>query len=303
MKEIRLRSLRDRQKKRLSDIENLPAPQIRPADGEGLTLPDSKKKLLLRKASKMIVLSIFVFLIGGFGGVWLDRIFLPNLLVEYPSLNRYDLLKRVNERTTIVRETENVTISQEEGTAEAIERVRPSVTEIMARDASGQYTPIGTGIIFTSDGYVLTPLKNIYSGTGLNMDIQVRLKDGASSAAEIISQSTDYSLAILKIDRGNLPVIPYADSGNLRLGEKLIIVDNTIVTDIISRIINDYTMPGSTDSSYQQRIQIVQNLGQTSSGAAVINVEGKLVGVGQEGNLVIPIGQLRDYVATGIVKQ
>jgi S1-C subfamily serine protease len=286
----------------LSSIENPPASQ--PVVGkESSALPAPKKKIFLTKASRLVAFAVFVFLIGGFGGVWLDRILLPNLLVEYPSLNQYDLLKRMNERTTIVRETEEVTISQEEGTADAIERVRPSVTEIMTKDASGQYAPIGTGIILTSDGYVLTPLKNIYSGANLNADLQVRLKDGTSSAAEIISQNTDYSLAILKIDQSNLPVIPYADSDNLRLGEKLIIVDDTIVTDIISRTINDYKMPGSTDSSYQQRIQIVQDLGVTSSGAAVINVEGKLVGVGQEGNLIIPIGELREYVATGTVKQ
>jgi S1-C subfamily serine protease len=303
MEEVRLRSLRDRQKEKMTSKENSPAPRAETAESGNSPLPDSKKKLLIKKAFKLLLLSAFVFLVGGLGGVWMDRIFLPNLLVKYPDLNQYNLLKRMNERTTIIRETEEVTISQEEGTAEAIARVRPSVTEIMAKNTSGQFAPIGTGIIFTSDGYILTPLKNIYSGAALNTELQIRLKDGTSFAAEIISQNTDFQLAILKIGRDNLPVIPYADSDNLRLGEKLIIVDDAITTDIISRIIDNYVMPGSTDSSYQKRIQIVQDLGENSSGAAVINVEGKLVGISQEGNLIIPINELREYITTGIVKQ
>jgi hypothetical protein len=62
-------------------------------------------------------------------------------------------------------------------------------------------------------------------------------------------------------------------------------------------------MPGSTDSSFQKRIQIVQNLGQTSSGAAVINVEGKLVGVAQEANLIIPLNEIKSYIEIGTTKQ
>lgn len=302
MKEIRLRSLRDRQKEKMAGVKNPPADQPRPAE-EISAAPGPENRLSAKKASKLIAFSVFVFLIGGFGGVWLDRMFLPNLLVEYPDLNQYDFLKRMNERTTIVHETKNITISQEEGAASAIERVRPSVTEIMAKNAGGQYAPIGTGIILTSDGYVLTPLKNIYSGTNLNADLQVRLKDGTLLPAAIASQNTDFQLAILKIDRNNLPVIPYASSDNLRLGERLIIIDSAIATDIISRIIDEYKMPGSTGSSYQQRIQTVRDFGQASAGAAVINIEGKLVGVGQEGNLIIPIGELREYIAAGIVKQ
>jgi small nuclear ribonucleoprotein (snRNP)-like protein len=302
MEDIEIRSLRDKQKANLHLSEN-PAIRKQNTVDDKKILMQPKKKRLAKKLSKMAIFLLSVFLIGGLGGVWLDRIFLPNLLVKYPDLNQYELLKRMNERTTIIRETEEVKISQEEGAAEAIARVRPSVTEVLAKNVKGQFAKIGTGVILTSDGYLITPLKNIYISETVNPEIQVKLKDGNTYEATVISQDTDYNLAILKIDQSNLSVIPYADTDNIRLGEKLIIIDDVIITDIVSKTIDNYIMPGSTDSSFQKRIQIVQNLGQISSGAAVINIEGKLVGVGQEANLIIPIGEIRDYIETGINKQ
>lgn len=303
MEDIKIRSLRDRQKEKLILSENLSGKKPEVPEAREIPASPNKKKRVAKKLSRLIVFVVSVFLIGGLGGIWLDRILLPTLLTQYPALNQYEYLKRINERTTIIRETQDIKISQEEGVTQAIERVRPSVTEILAKGADGQFTKIGTGIILTSDGYLITPLKNIYTGDIINPEIQVKLKDGSTSAAEVISQNADYSLAILKIDKSNLSVIPYADSDSMKLGDKLILVNDAIVTDIISKTINDYIMPGSTDSSFQKRILIVQNLALTSSGAAVINVEGKLVGVGQEANLIIPISEIKSYIEKGITKQ
>ena len=310
MEDIKIRSLRDRQKEKLILSENLAGKKSPEPEDKEIPIVADKKKSVAKKLSKLVVLVVSVFLIGGLGGVWLDRVFLPNLLVRYPAFNQYEYLKRMNERTTIIHETEEVKITQEEGTTQAIERVRPSVAEILAKGADGQFAKIGTGIILTSDGYLITPLKNIYAGTTVNTEIQVKLKSGDIYTAKIISPDTNHGLAILRMEKrlsdqlsaNNLPVIPYADSDSMKLGDKLILVDDAIVTDIISRTIDNYIMPGSTDSKTQKRILIVQNLGQTSSGAAVINVEGKLVGVAQEANLIIPISEIKDYINKAITK-
>lgn len=301
MEDIKLRSLRDRQKEKL-DLS--PAAEKPAETSAAAAKPRSNRgRRLVKKAAKLAVCTALVFFIGGLGGVWLDRIMLPTLLVKYPGLNQYDYLKRMNERTTIIHETEEVSISQEEGATAAIERVRPSIIRIMTKDSSGQYAEIGTGIILTSDGYILTPLKNIYSDQTLNTDLQVKLYGGSTHPAQISAQNPDYSLAILKIDESNLPVIPYADSDSLQPGERLIIVDDAINTDIISRLLDNYVMPGSTASAPQKRIQIVQDLGTGSAGAAIINVEGKLVGIGQEANIVIPLNAIKSFIDQGVKKQ
>jgi len=298
MEDIKLRSLRDQQKEKMSAT---PAAEIKTERLAAAEKPQSKKgRRLAKKTAKLAVCAALIFFIGGLGGVWLDRILLPTLLVKYPGLNQYDYLKRMNERTTIIHETEEVRISQEEGATAAIERVRPSIVRIMSKDGSGQYAEIGTGIILTSDGYILTPLRNIYSDQTLNTDLQVKLYGGSTHPAQISAQNPDYSLAILKIDESNLPVIPYADSDSLQPGERLIIVDDAINTDIISRLLDDYVMPGSTASAPQKRIQIVQDLGTGSAGAAIINVEGKLVGIGQEANIVIPLNAIKSFIDQGV---
>lgn len=302
MEDIKLRSLRDRQRENLKREEGSPVADIKDAAPVEAIVPAKKRRVVVR-AAKSLAFVVFVFVIGGLGGVWLDRVLLPTLLVKYPSLNQYEYLKLMGERTTIIHETEEVNISQEEGAASAIEKVRPSITEIMAKDANGQYASIGTGIILTSDGYILTPLKNVLLTGAVDPELQVRLRNGSSYAATLVSQDNDYSLAILKIPANNLSVIPYIDTDDLRLGDRLIIVDDAINTDIISKILEQYIMPGATDSSYQKRIQIVQDLGTNASGAAVINIEGRLVGVGQEANIVIPISEIRGYINQSVAQK
>lgn len=290
MEDIKIRSLRNKQKEMTQQTVIQQEPEIK----EEITV--SRKKNPLKKIVKILFFCLFVFLLGGLGGVWLDRIFLPTLLVKYPLLNQYELLKRVNERTTVVYETRDIKISQEEAASSAIEKTKPTIAEIMAKNETGSYVKIGTGIILTSDGYLITPLKNIYSGEALNQDIQVKLANGKSYTAGIAAQNPNYGLAILKISESNLSVIPYANSEELKLGEKIIVVDDAIVTDIISKFIDNYVMPGSTDSSFQKRIQIVQNLGDAYIGSAVINLEGRLVGVEQGANIVIPISEVREFI-------
>lgn len=295
MEDIKIRSLREKQKEKLEKAENFFQKKM---DMQEIPPEKMKKKNrhLVKRLSKFIALTAFIFIIGGLGGVWIDRIALPTITVRYPELNQYDFLKRLNERTTIVRETQEIRISQEEATSSAVEKTQATVVEIRTKNNQGVYTSIGTGIILTSDGYIITPLKNIFIGEAINQDIQVKFKNGKTYPAQISAQNQNYSLAILKISENNLPVIPYADMADVKLGQKLIILDNRIVTDIVSRIIEEYKMPGSTDSAFQKRIQIVQNLGTDFAGAAIISLDGRLVGVGQDADIIIPISEIREFI-------
>lgn len=301
MEDIKIRSLRESQKAKLEKAEDFFQKKIDLNQVPRVEI--KRRKHLPRRIAHLLLLTVFVFAVGGLGGVWIDRILLPTILVKYPELNQYEYLKRVNERTTIVHETQDITISQEEAAADAIEKAQPTVAQILTKNAEGSYAPIGTGIVLTSDGYLLTPLKNVLSGTDKSAELEVKLPSGKTYAAEIKAQDSDYSLAILKIAENNLPVIPYANTQDLKLGQKLIIIDDAIQTDIVSKIITDYRMPNSTDSSFQKRIQIVQNLGTASTGAAVINLEGQLVGVGQEANLVIPLSEIKGFIEKSTAQQ
>jgi S1-C subfamily serine protease len=308
MEEIQIKTLRDGQREKMQKtkdffqnktINRMPEQEM------------SKSKGFIKKLIKTALLLFLVFTIGGIGGVYIDRIFIPNILIKYPELNQYDLLKKVNERTTIVRETQEIKISQEEGISGAIEKVQPTVIEIFLQNSAKDFEKVGSGIILTSDGYILTSLNNIREKETATSEesktiattkskIEVELKNEKRYETEIISESSKYNLAILKISENNLPVIPYANSQDLKLGEKLIIIDSAVVTDIISKFIEDYIAEGSTDSAFQNRIKIVQNLETTFAGSAVINIKGELVGMAQGENLIIPLSEIENFINDSI---
>lgn len=310
MEEIQIKTLRDMQREKMQKtkdffqnktINKIPEQEMK------------KSKGVIKKLIKISLLLFFVFTIGGVGGVYIDRIFIPNILIKYPELNQYDLLKKVNERTTIVRETQEIRITQEEGISGAIEKVQPTVTEIFLQNSKKEFEKVGSGIILTSDGYILTSLNNIYTKetaaeeeskttTTAQIEIEVGLKNESRYEAEIISESSKFNLAILKISENNLPVIPYASSQDLKLGEKLIIIDSAVVTDIISKFIDDYVAKNSTDSAFQNRIKIVQSLETTFAGSAVINIKGELVGMAQGENLIIPLSEIEGFINDSIKK-
>lgn len=305
MEEIKIRSLRDKQKKNLNSedfFQSKVFDDLKPMqDG-----PKKKRKNIAVGMAKLIVSMIFVFVIGGLGGIWLDRIFIPTLLVKYPELSQYEYLKNVSERTTVVHETQEVKISEEEAISDVIEKMSPAVVEVLEKNASGQAETTGSGIILTSDGYIITPLQNIFARTGnantVSPDTQIRLKNGKTYSARLVAQDANYSLAMLKIDENNLSVIPYANAEDLKLGQKVIILNDTVGTDIISKFIDNYIMPNSTDSSFQKRIQISQKLAATSAGSAVMGVDGKLIGVEQGENIVIPLSEMKEFIDKSVAK-
>ncbi|MDD3190454.1 MAG: serine protease [Candidatus Pacebacteria bacterium] len=300
MEEIKIKSLRDKQMEKIKKTEDfLEKKDFKNAPSTGPVM--AKKKNYVKKLINFAIFFAFVFLIGGLGGVWIDRILIPNALIKYPELNQYELLKRVNERTTIVREIEEINISQEEAISEAIERVLPAVTGVLAKNTEGEFEKIGAGIVLTSDGYIIAPYRDIYALTGTNAPtIKVELRNGEIHNTKIASRNTDYGLIILKIEADNLSVIPYANTEDLRLGQKLIIIDDAIATDVISQFIEDHIAEDSTDSSFQSRIKIVQDLEESFAGAAVIDLEGKLVGVVEAEDLIIPLSEFQSFIEESI---
>ena len=121
-------------------------------------------------------------------------------------------------------------------------------------------------------------------------------------------------LAIIKIEQVNLPVVTFADSDNLELGEKLIIFNSSVVTDIVSKLIDDYPISLKTNASeseseeeneseeeieeiiIQKRIKIVNVLNDSFDKAPVINLKGEIIGLSQTGNLLIPMNEINKFI-------
>ena len=307
MKNITIKSLRKKQ----NDAAKITEDFFSKPKNETKELEEERyRPTRIKKVINFIALLIFVLIIGGIGGILTDRFALPYLFVKYPNLNQYEFLKPINERTTVVEVIREVKISEEKAIVEAIKKTRSSVVEIAEiSDEDDDVVYKKSGIILTNDGLIITSLKNIGDE---EKSAWVKLRNGETYLAKLIHKDEFNELAIIKIDQANLPVVAFANSDKLELGEKLIILNSSVVTDIVSKLIDDYVISiknseGEDEneeikSIVQKRIKIVNILGDSFDKAPVINLEGEIVGLSQTGNLLIPVNEIKKFIDDAMKK-
>ena len=134
---------------------------------------------------------------------------------------------------------------------------------------------IGSGVIFSKDGYIVTNL-HILSGQNIN----VSLNNGKYYPASIIGIDKNTDIAVLKINaEEELNPINIADSENLKIGDRVLAIGNpygigiSVSNGIISATGRDYGNP------YLQLIQTDAAINPGNSGGALINENGNLVGI------------------------
>ena len=149
----------------------------------------------------------------------------------------------------------------------------------------GLQNSLGSGVIVTPDGYILTNNHVVVGDSdqltiGQLPDITVVLGD-RELRATIIGTDPSTDLALLKIDATNLPTIPWGDSDALRVAEWVLAIGNpyqlnqSVSLGIISAL-------GRTNvgiSAYEDFIQTDAAINPGNSGGALVNADGELVGI------------------------
>ena len=137
---------------------------------------------------------------------------------------------------------------------------------------------LGSGVVISSDGYVVT--NNHVIGEG-ESEVTVTVGDRREVRAKIVGVDSWTDLALLKIDSTNLPVIPWGDSSKLRVAEWVMAVGNpfslnqTVTLGIVSAL--GRANVGITQ--YEDFIQTDAAINPGNSGGALINARGELVGI------------------------
>jgi len=137
--------------------------------------------------------------------------------------------------------TVNNTDSVNQTTAIAA-KVVPSVVTISA--SSGSSGGTGSGVVLTSDGYVVTNTHVVtLDGATGDATLSVTTSDGKVYSAEIVGTDPTYDLAVIKLtDASGLTPIDFADSSNLNVGDQTVAVgaplglSNTVTTGIVSAL-------------------------------------------------------------------
>lgn len=141
-----------------------------------------------------------------------------------------------------------------------------------------QQTSLGSGIIMTADGYILT---NEHVVTDADQ-ILVILEDGRQSNAEVIGYDSETDLAVLKAPLENLPVIPLGDPKNVEVGDIALAIGNPfgIGQTVTQGIISATGRRNFSDLS--QIVNFIQTdaaINQGNSGGALIDAFGNLIGI------------------------
>lgn len=137
---------------------------------------------------------------------------------------------------------------------------------------------LGSGVIMDSQGYILT---NSHVIRDRSDQILVALSDGRTMRAELIGNDPETDLAVLKIAMKDLPVITLGNSEHLEVGDVVLAIGNpfglgrTVTQGIISAL--GRTAVGL--SNIENFIQTDVALNPGSSGGALINTDGKLIGI------------------------
>jgi S1-C subfamily serine protease len=310
---ITIKSLRDKQKELPETAEKFfqkPKNEIE----ELAQQPHKSKKV--KSIFGMLFFVIFVMLFGGIGAILIDRMILPSMLIKYPELNQYEFFKIVNESTTVVEITKEVKISSDEAIIEAIKKVSPSVVQILEFSNGGKdIAHKGAGTVLTSDGLIITSINNITvkkpatSEEGSHV-IKVKLENGEVYEMRLIEIDLATELAIIKIEKTNLPVIALAYYKNIELGERLVIMGDSVAIDIVSKFIEDYVSESEQKKAVetgkkatgQRRVKIANNLAESFSGSPVINLKGEILGISYGGDLFMPVNSIQSFIETTMNK-
>lgn len=161
----------------------------------------------------------------------------------------------------------------------------PSVVSIYVSTAAGAGTGSGSVIrTSTTVSYILTN-NHVVDGASSGGSINVEFNNGDTASASIVGQDPIYDLAVLKVNVGNLPVIPFGDSSKLSIGDPVVAIGSplglasTVTSGIVSALNRSIITGDAGSETYIDAIQTDAAINPGNSGGALLDAQGRMVGV------------------------
>ncbi len=148
-----------------------------------------------------------------------------------------------------------------------------------------QVKSLGTGVIISPEGYILTNEHLIENAT----DIYIVLPDGRQYQGEIVAQDKTVDLALIKISASELPYVEFGNSDDLMIGEWVIALGNpfaflledtrpTVTVGVVSAL-NRSIKSTRDERFYKNMIQTDAAINPGNSGGPLVNILGQVVGI------------------------
>src|SRR3954463_280712 len=142
-------------------------------------------------------------------------------------------------------------------------------------------TALGSGVVVTSDGYVLTN-NHVVDGAD---EVSIDLTDGRTLNAKIVGTDQASDRALLNVEGSNFHALTLGDSEAVKVGDVVLAVGNplnvgqTVTMGIISA---KGRSTGVGDGSYEDFLQTDAPINHGNSGGALVNMKGELIGINSQ---------------------
>ncbi len=249
--------------------------------------------------------------LGGFGAAF-----------AYDQINSSDATVPVSAALPAANKNDSSLQLQDGSVAAVAAAVLPSVVSIEASSSEGRAST-GSGFVVRADGYIVT---NNHVVDGADGSIKVLFGDGTVTDATVVGKTSDYDLAVLKVDKTGLTPLTLADSSAVVVGDPVIAIgsplglDSTVTTGIVSALHRPVTTSSETGdgAAFMDAIQTDAAINPGNSGGPLIDSAGQVIGInsaiastgavsGQAGSVglgfAIPSNQVRrtveELISTG----
>jgi serine protease Do len=173
------------------------------------------------------------------------------------------------------------------------------------RPTERRASSLGSGVIVSADGYVLTNNHVVESATS----VKVALSDRREFTAKIVGTDPQTDIALLKIDGKSFPSLPMGDSSRVEVGDIALAVGNPfgIGQTVTMGIIGAKGRGNLGIEDYEDFIQTDASINPGNSGGALVNTNGELIAIntailagnsgGNQGvGFAIPVNMARDVM-------
>ena len=170
------------------------------------------------------------------------------------------------------------------------------------RERTRKEQSLGSGVIVSADGYILTANHVVAEAD----EVKVSIADSKKEyTAKIIGKDRATDVAVLKIQAVNLPAVTLADSDQLEIGDVVLALGNPfgIGQTVTMGIVSALGRNGLGFNGYENFIQTDAAINPGNSGGALVDAEGRLVGIntaiisrsgGNQGiGLAVPVNMAR----------
>ncbi len=157
----------------------------------------------------------------------------------------------------------------------------------------------GSGVIISGDGYIVTNNHVIAKADEIN----VTLSNKKTYKATVVGSDPSYDLAVLKIEAAGLPYLVYGNSDNVQVGQWVLAIgyplnlETTVTAGIVSAKARSLGLnrdrTGKSTGAVESFIQTDAAVNQGNSGGALIDTDGKLIGINSA--IASPTGYYSGY--------